>query len=256
MSHPRLGRLAAADEGPRRGPAVVCVHGSMDRMAGFAKVARRLTDTWRVVRYDRRGYGHSAPHPGPFDIDENVADLLEVIAHVASDVVLVGHSLGGNIALAAAQHTAAVRAVAVYECPLSWTDWWPGTSAGATALREATATDQIAEVFMVRMIGHERWERLPEAVRATRRAEGAALAGEIAALQAAPPWDPARIHVPVLAGSGSEGREHHRRGMEVLAGWIDGARLVSLPGCGHMAHTTDPDLFTDLLVRPLLEEPR
>ena len=65
MSHERVDGLATAVDGHEYMPLVVLVHGSMDRMAGLAKVARRLAPDHHVLRYDRRGYGHSVAHPGP-----------------------------------------------------------------------------------------------------------------------------------------------------------------------------------------------
>ena len=50
--------LFVAELGDEAGPTVVFVHGSLDRSSAFVKVIRRLPDL-RVVRYDRRGYGHS-----------------------------------------------------------------------------------------------------------------------------------------------------------------------------------------------------
>jgi len=32
-----------------------------------------------VLRYDRRGYGRSTPHDGPFGMDEQVADLVALL---------------------------------------------------------------------------------------------------------------------------------------------------------------------------------
>ncbi|TFH20998.1 MAG: hypothetical protein E4H05_01065, partial [Acidimicrobiales bacterium] len=40
-------------------PTLVVVHGSMDRAAGLLRLSRRLDTQFRVVRYDRRGYGRS-----------------------------------------------------------------------------------------------------------------------------------------------------------------------------------------------------
>jgi pimeloyl-ACP methyl ester carboxylesterase len=119
-------------------------------------------------------------------------------------------------------------------------------------VRESADPEEVAEVFVVRMVGEERWRRFASGVRAARRAEGVALVGEITSLQVAAPWDPREIRVPVVAGRGSEARPHHARGMEEVARWIGGARLVTLPGCGHLAHVAAPDQFTDDLVRPLL----
>ena len=77
-----------------------------------------------MLRYDRRGYGRSTPHDGPFGIDEQVADLVALLD--GRPAVVFGHSYGGNVALALAdRHPELVRAVGVYETPLPWLDWWP-----------------------------------------------------------------------------------------------------------------------------------
>ena len=51
------------EAGPPGAPPVVLVHGAMDRSAGMLRLSRRLDETHRVLRYDRRGYGRSKPHP-------------------------------------------------------------------------------------------------------------------------------------------------------------------------------------------------
>ena len=106
----------------------------MDRSAGMLKLSRRLDEDFRVLRYDRRGYGRSFPHDGPFTMDAQVADLVGLLA--GRRAVLVGHSYGGNVALATADHHPdLVAGVAVYETPLSWEPWWPGTTAGVDRRR-------------------------------------------------------------------------------------------------------------------------
>ena len=98
---------------------------------------------------------------------------------------MFGHSYGGNVALALAErHPELVRAVAVYEVPLSWLPWWPGAPAGAARRTRGTPEDA-AEQFMRRMIGDDQWEALPESTRAARRAEGVAFVEEITDLGAA-----------------------------------------------------------------------
>lgn len=241
-----------AEAGPADGDLIVLIHGSMDRSSGMLKVSRRLDTTHRVLRYDRRGYGRSSPHPGPFDMETQVDDLMQLLG--GRSAVLIGHSYGGNVALAAAQrHPELVRGVCVYETPLSWEPWWPGTTAGAQAIATAGQPDVAAERFMRRLIGDARWEGLPEATRAARRQEGSAMVGELTDLRTHAPWTPGRIGVAVFAGYGSGGAAHHRRGMEQVATDVSGATLVVLPGCRHDAPLSQPDLFCDLIVRPLLD---
>ena len=229
---------------------VVLVHGSMDRRAGLARVARRLVGSYRTVRYDRRGYGASVGHPGPFGVADHIADLVRLIGD--DEVVIIGHSMGGVVALgAAAELGPQVCAVGVYESPLSWLPDWPTRSATVTT---AGAPDPAgaAEAFMRRIVGHEVWERLPASTRAARRAEGPALVGEITSLRQRAPWDAARIASPVVVGRGGKGLAHHFAAMEQLASWLPRARLVTLEGCGHAAPTAAPEQFLAELVVPTI----
>ena len=175
------------EAGDAHRPLIAIVHGTMDRSAGMLRLSRRLDDRYRVLRYDRRGYGRSSPHPGPFDMHGQVADLVDLLA--GRRAVLVGHSYGGNVALSTAfHHPDLVAGVVVYESPLSWMPWWSGRTAGAAARDAAQDGPEVAaEVFMRRLIGDARWEGLPERTRATRRAEGAAMVGELGDLRANPP---------------------------------------------------------------------
>ena len=150
----------------------------MDRSAGMLKLSRQLDHEFRVLRYDRRGYGRSVPHDGPFAMDAQVDDLVGLLA--GRRAVLVGHSYGGNVALAAAErHPDLVAGVAVYETPLSWEPWWPASTAGSIAVADPGSTAGAAERFMRRMIGDERWAALPERSKQARLAEGGAMVGEL-----------------------------------------------------------------------------
>lgn len=234
-------------------PLVAVIHGTMDRAAGMLRLSRKLDDRYRVLRYDRRGYGRSAPHDGPFGMSGQVDDLVSLLQ--GRPAVLVAHSYGGNVALAtAALHPELVAGVALYETPMSWTSWWPGTTAGsvATASRERSDADA-AEVFMRRLIGDRRWEELPERTRATRRAEGAAMVGELGDLRANEPWRPEQIQIPVSVGRGTRGAPHHIEGMARMADLIAGAELVTMEGCRHDAPTSHPAEFCQQLVAPLLQ---
>ena len=222
---------------------IVLVHGSLDRSAGMVKLSRRLEDRFRVTRYDRRGYGRSMPHSGPFGIDAQVDDLVHVITSAPDapePCVVFGHSYGGNVALATAQrHPALVSGVVVYETPLPWLPWWPGTTAGADARAWEHDPAGAAERFMRRLIGDARWERLPEATRDARRAEGPALVGDLGALGRGQPWSPEQIVVPVLAMRGELGPAHHKEGMGAVAGWF-GGEPVTIPGAHHFGPNTHP----------------
>lgn len=224
---------------------VVLVHGSLDRSAGLVKLSRRLVDRFRVTRFDRRGYGRSRPHDGPFDMKRQVRDLVEVVRSApesAPPVLIVGHSYGGNVALATAdRHPDLVAGVVTFESPLSWLPWWPGTGAGGNAMAWRHDPEEAAERFMRRLIGDERWERLPPSSRAARRAEGQAMIGELTDLRQRAPWAAERISAPVLALHGEHGQEHHRVGTETLVEILPNASLRTVSDARHFGPNTHPD---------------
>ena len=214
-------------------PIVVLVHGSMDRSAAFAWTVGHLRDL-HTIRYDRRGYGKSIGC-GTTDLEGHVDDLLAIVGD--RPAVLVGHSIGGVIALRAAQRAPGlVRAVGVYEAPMPWIDWWPKRSAGGIA-RDAGSPEDGAEAFMRRMIGDERWEGLPAKTRADRRAEGPALFAELAAARRGPAYDLDAVQCPVLVARGTEAAGHHRDASDALAAQV-GRSPVVFRGAGHGGHVS------------------
>lgn len=222
---------------------VVLVHGSMDRARSFAKVQRDLRDL-RTLAYDRRGYGRSRHLGGPFDVPTQVGDLFAVLA--GRRAVVVGHSFGGLVALAAAEaRPDLVRAVGAFETPLPWRPGWPPDTPGAVAVAEAATlgVDVAMERFARHVLGDATWEGLGDTFRAERLADGPALVGEVGASRLAPAFDPARIAVPVVAGRGEGHAPHHRWTAEELARIVPGTVLSVLAGAGHDAHRTHPEAF-------------
>ena len=205
----------------------------MDRSAAFARVVGHLRDL-HVVRYDRRGYGRSIGLGAP-DLAGHVNDLLSVIDDRSA--VVVGHSIGGVIALMAAQQAPdVVRAVGAYEAPMPWLDWWSRRSAGGLASKASDPADA-AEVFMRRMIGDNRWEALPPGTRADRRAEGVALLAELASARTGPAYDIDAIQVPILVARGTAGKEHHQKATEGLAAAV-GNEPFLIAGAQHGGHVS------------------
>ena len=240
--------MAAVPGGP--GAArIVFVHGALDRGSAFLPAFRRLRGC-ELVRYDRRGYGRSRSAGVCADLGEQVDDLETVVAGHPS--VVVGHSLGGVLALAFAdRHPDLTRAVVAYEAPMAWTDWWPSTTAGGAAVGGGGSPADAAERFMRRMVGDERWEALPSRTQAERRAEGPALVAELQAMRAdaTAPYVPEALPMPVVAAHGSEGRAHHREAARRLADAAPHGELAVIDGAGHGAHLTHPEAFADVVRR-------
>jgi pimeloyl-ACP methyl ester carboxylesterase len=250
-SHVTAGGIWAQEIGS--GPLVVLVHGSMDRSGGMLRVRRDLQGDHAVIRYDRRGYARSLPAGPPTSFDQQVDDLADVLG--GRPAVLVGHSFGGLVGLALAERRPGlVRAVVAYEAPYLWAPWWPGGTAGAAALAaggDGLHADDAAEAFLRRMIGDENWERLPQAMRAERRAEGATLVAELLSVRPPrpAPFDARAIAAPVISARGSLARPQHVRASEELARTAPRGELVVVPGAEHGAHLTHPHAVADLARR-------
>jgi pimeloyl-ACP methyl ester carboxylesterase len=236
---------------------VVLVHGSMDRAAAFRKATRHLRDL-DVTLYDRRGYGRSAPVSGEGSIGSLVDDLLTVVGSEPS--VVVGHSLGAVIALAAAARAPEqIVAVGAFEPPLAWRPWWPAGSAGGVARSAAAAEGSAAaaEQFMRRLLGDDRWESLPDSTRRQRRSEGDALLADLAAMRTGgEPFRPAALSVPVVLGYGTETSDRHRRACHELAVELPATELVEIAGAPHGAHYSHPEPFADFVRRAAMSERR
>lgn len=244
--------LYVEESGVADGPLVALVHGSMDRAAGMAKLVRRLEASHRVLRYDRRGYTRSRRVGPPYSVDANVRDLVRLLE--GRPAIVFGHSFGGDVALAAAhRHPELVRGVVAFEPPLSWLPWWPSSSAGSTAIAaiaaEGSSTADAGEQFMRRLVGDRIWERLPEATKAERRADGAALVGELTDLASGPPWPQGSVGVPTIVACGEHAREQHVRANEWFGEHVPDAERVVVPGAQHGAHTSHPDEVAALIQR-------
>ncbi|MDB1086070.1 alpha/beta fold hydrolase [Streptomyces sp. ACA25] len=90
------------------GPVVVLVPGLISTAEHFSWITEKLLQESRydVITYNRAGYGASHYHGGkPFTLQESVDDLVDLVTAAVPrhrDVVLAGHSLGGEIARRAA----------------------------------------------------------------------------------------------------------------------------------------------------------
>ncbi len=216
----------------------VLVHGAMDRGAGMARLARRLSAV-PTLRYDRRGYGHARGlEPGPLALQ--VDDLVNLVAD--RRVVLFGHSFGGLVALAAAAGGRIdVAALALYEVPLPWLPWWPGWDlsdhvAAPVSDEQAAA---LADGFLRAVLGPEKSASLSDSRRAQRISDGHALLADVdPALRAGVPFAPDRVRTPCVAGYGSDSPARYRRAADWLAETLPAARVRRLEGADHAAPLT------------------
>jgi pimeloyl-ACP methyl ester carboxylesterase len=85
------------------GPPLVLLHGWMDVAASFQFMVKAFTSPRTVYAPDWRGFGDTAPPPGTdtYWFPDYLADLDALLDAVSPDapVDLLGHSMGGNVAM-------------------------------------------------------------------------------------------------------------------------------------------------------------
>ena len=81
------------------GPAVILMHGMFGSLSNLAGLARVIDGDHRVISVDLRNHGDS-PHEEAMDIPLMAADIIELMDDLRlPSAVLIGHSLGGKVAM-------------------------------------------------------------------------------------------------------------------------------------------------------------
>ncbi len=105
---------------PPIGPPVVLLHGVTRRWQDWLGVIPWLSPRWEVAALDFRGHGLSRRTPGAYRIADYVPDVVDFLRRgLTEPAILIGHSLGGNVAAGvAAAAPDRVRAVVLEDPPL------------------------------------------------------------------------------------------------------------------------------------------
>jgi pimeloyl-ACP methyl ester carboxylesterase len=79
---------------------VICLHGITAQHRAFNAIARHLGPSRGVVGVDLRGRGDSAKPDSGYGLEAHAWDVIRVLDHLAlQSAVIVGHSMGGFVAL-------------------------------------------------------------------------------------------------------------------------------------------------------------
>ena len=214
-------RLGYRDAGNPAGVPAVLLHGTGSSAGTWDRFAARLTALgYRVIAVDLRGHAASA-RTADYALDairDDVLDLLEILD--LRDAVLVGHSVGGYAALAAARHAPDRVARLVLEDVAAPPRRLPGWHDGPLRLLTAAAS---------------RMARSPVGINAA------------IVLQLVRPdpiwWDRLReIHQPTLVVSGGRASYLPPRRLAEVAAALPDARFATIP-VGHRVHSLAPDAF-------------
>jgi 3-oxoadipate enol-lactonase len=233
------------------GRSVVLSHDFLLHRETWDAQFRSLSDEYRIVRWDRRGYGRSdEPKAGYSSVD----DLARVIESAAdAPVVLVGSSYGSAVSLHCALDHPDLAAALVLVGPvvsgLDYTehmmtrggrrtmdvgtpdaeiDYWSAVDPWFVAASNIQARERLRELLIANpqnLESKERWERSLEPAALPRL-------GEIA------------VPTLIIVGEHDIPDVHAHAG--ALEAGIRGARRVVLAGSGHLPQLEVPDAFSEL----------
>jgi pimeloyl-ACP methyl ester carboxylesterase len=238
--------LAYVDVG--HGRPILLVHGfPLDHSMWAAQIAA-LSDNYRVIAPDLRGFGRSPlgavdPVAG-ISMEQYADELVELLDALAirEPIVLAGFSMGGYIVWQfVRKHGDRLRALIQCDTRAAADD--DEARAGRHKMAEKVAewgSGRVAEMMGPKLFAPSTFEAKPELVAEVRRVVEQTAPAAIAAAQrgmAARPDVNAllpTIHVPTLVLVGEQDAISTRDEMASIAAAIPNAQFIEIPEAGHM----------------------
>lgn len=109
------GSIHVREDGPSDGKPVLLIHGFAGSMHWFDRVTALLADTCRVIRIDLRGHGCTGGHHGLDASSQGLVASAVLDRLGLNEVAAVGHSFGGDVALAAAARSDRLSEIVVID---------------------------------------------------------------------------------------------------------------------------------------------
>jgi pimeloyl-ACP methyl ester carboxylesterase len=233
------------------GPPLLLIHGAVADHTRWTPLLGGFEQRYAVFTVDRRGRGGSGD-TAPYTIEREYEDVAAVIDAIDTPVHVVGHSFGAVCALMVPRYTSNIRSLVLYEPPpLGGPDLMPpslatqlrnlidrGDRDGAVALFLREIAHMAAtDVEMMRTMPS--WQGRIDAAHTIMR--------EVVDLPRLSPYqadDLQSITVPVLMLLGGISVEPYVGTTRYVDAHLPNSRIVELPGQGHAATTTAPELFT------------
>jgi pimeloyl-ACP methyl ester carboxylesterase len=244
-------------QGAQQATALVFLHGIGGRASGWAPIQQACaTAGYTSLAWDMPGYGES-PLIAPYDFD-GLADALAALmdAHGLQKAVLVGHSLGGMVALQMwAKHPSRVAGLVLAASS-------PAFGHGSGDFQQAFIAQRLAPLEAGKRMQDVAEGLIPTMVAPGFEGPGLAQAkacmGSItpatykAALGALVQFEQRAalptITVPTLCIAGEHDRTAAPSVVQRMADKIPNAQYQCLAGVGHLLTFEQPDRFADALL--------
>jgi pimeloyl-ACP methyl ester carboxylesterase len=240
------------------GPAVVLLHAFPLNASMWSAQREALSASYRVLCPDQRGFGGSQlghDDPSLDEVADDVAAMLD--ARKVETCVLGGLSMGGYVAMAfARRHPDRLRGLVLADTKAS------ADTPEAAANRRRIA-DEVIEAGHARQLVDE---VLPKLLGATTKEQRPLVQGRVKALvERAPQYAVAwaqramadrpdsvetlrGVGVPALVVVGEEDELSPPADARVMADALPDARLVTIPGAGHLTNVEAPEAFNAALL--------
>ena len=243
-------------------PPLVLLHGLRGFAYSWRIVAERLADRYRCLALNLRGHGDSGPSPvRDLTIDQYVTDVeaLATQLHLAR-FPIVGHSLGGRVAMAyAAAHPERTLGIVVEDIAPGLTDegalaikrgmeatpptfpTWEEAVAfsarGRANLPAATLEEWAPYIFRRQPDGTITWKHDP-----LLREEW--LGPDLPPRAKVHLWDElARVQCPLLLIRGQTSHQLNPALCERMVQSVRDGQWIEIPDTSHFVHHDDPDAF-------------
>jgi len=243
------------------GRPLVFLHGFPLSRDTWRKQIHIFRSSYRVIAPDLRGFGGSATLPGPTTMRQYATDVRALLEQaVTGPVMLVGHSMGGYVALALLRQFPGMLRGLVLVSTRAGAD----TADGAMARRvmaekvNAEGIQVVLDAIAPKMLAAGNSNpQLAEEVRrlmATSKPEG--VIGALLGMAGRPDATEglARIMVPTLIITGADDALMPPEESEALHKKIRGSQLRIIPHAGHLVALEQPEEFNRVLQEWLSRE--
>jgi pimeloyl-ACP methyl ester carboxylesterase len=245
-----------------QGKAVVFLHGYTGSSQDWANQIAALGWMYKVVALDLRGHGKSAApsREEEYSVQIFTDDVFALLRMLnIKQCCLVGHSLGGFIALQfALEHPGMLAALVLVDTSSGEFARDPNYAELRQRLDELARSQSMEAAFEYDAANNpqrvERFQKHPELREITRQKMlMTSVDGFIHAAKAIQKWQAvtsrlAEIGVPALIYWGDEDLPF-TDAVQILKGGIADSELVTVKGVGHSPHEESPDFFNDTLLK-------
>lgn len=256
----RCGTATIAYDDVGSGTAVVLLHPGVADRRCWAPTVLALAPHYRVISYDRRGFGETAYAAEPHDPRADLAALLDALE--IERAVLVGNSRGGRVAteftLALPQRVAALVLVGTAMRGAPDPVLTPDVQELSDRLDDLERSGDVdASNALEARIWLDGPSRPEGSVGGAARELFLQMNRRVlTAADAGPEFEPddggawprlGEIDVPVLCAVGSHDLPYVIERSRRIAELVPGAQYAELPGSAHLPQLDDPEAFNEVL---------